>query len=193
MLCVFSVIFATTNAFAKNESNLVVQTPEQVFVSVDRDSGFVSIDDSWMKNVGAKDLLFETSTLSINSEVIDVATLTSVNMKISALGGILYSGNPDGQPYVIDNLTHVFTANTQETLSFMLSNLDGETAKQLAGKKVFSLNLTYKEAVNPIHNVVVPEVIETTYDKNPHGAAVSYEVDGDLPTDLFYRKQGTET
>lgn len=46
LLCVFSVIFATTNAFAKNESNLVVQTPEQVFVSVDRDSGFISIDDS---------------------------------------------------------------------------------------------------------------------------------------------------
>ena len=120
-----------------------------------------------MKNVGAKDLLFETSTLSINSEVIDVATLASVNMKISALGGILYSGNPDGRPYVIDNLTHVFKANTQETLSFVLSNLDGETAKQLAGKKVFSLNLTYKEAVNPIHNVVIHSWPEHSLQSSP--------------------------
>lgn len=102
-----------------------------------------------MNNVSDKDLILKSSSLKLKESVADGSELASSLMQISGLGTVLYSGNPNGEIFNIDKSARTLIPNIQETLSFQISNLNIETAKQFIDEPIFGLSFTYAEPEPP--------------------------------------------
>lgn len=171
-LMVFSIIGIayTGNAFAVNGGGSLQPSTNDITATI-QDDGSVDFSTCDLTNISEETYTLSECSVSICDDVKTVEALGTSIFKIYGFDGVLFDGNPDGEPYSPIDIT-TLKAGDSTVLNFALNNIDKNSLLALIDKQVFTISMvpvkTYDvifdaqghgEAPAPYSNIVEGEKI----------------------------------
>lgn len=151
-------LFAGSIVQAQASGEGVIETPSSVKAYVDKDTGEVSFDTSWIKNVSEGKLIVDKSNVVQVDESLQICDLSNSNFKINSLGGTVFDGHPNNQESYTPTDLNALQPQEKSDMTFDLTGVSASNLVSLIGHKVFNIHLWFLDSA-----IKIPTGNDLTY------------------------------
>lgn len=133
-------IISSRSAFAAASNGNLTPDTDKIIGSV-QDDGSITFSTCNLVNTSDKLITLETATVSVAEEAKSVSAINTCELTINSFDGCVYKGMPNGEEHEVSGCSSLDVGQSTP-FALAVANLDKQSALDLCGKKVFTLNLT---------------------------------------------------